>query len=118
MNGLDFPRVGVLPSGQLDAITDVGDIRVGHCTLDEGNVHTGVTVVLPNDDPLMQKPLAASCIFNGFGKSVGLMQMSRNAAGVDQHIFRRGNRHGADPCGGVRASGSRPGVVDGQPAGS
>ena len=23
MNGLDFPRVGVLPSGQLDAITDV-----------------------------------------------------------------------------------------------
>ena len=47
MNGLDFPRVGVLPSGQLDAITDVGDIRVGHCTLDEGNVHTGVTVVLP-----------------------------------------------------------------------
>ena len=45
MDGLDFPRVGVLPSGQLDAITDVGDIRVGHCTLDEGNVHTGVTVV-------------------------------------------------------------------------
>ena len=108
MDGLDFPRVGVLPSGQLDAITDVGDIRVGHCTLDEGNVHTGVTVVLPNDDPLRQKPLAASRIFNGFG----------NAAGVDQHIFRGGNRHGADPCGGVRASGSRPGVVDGQPAGS
>ena len=76
MDGLDFPRVGFLPSGQLDAITDVGDIRVGHCTLDEGNVHTGVTVVLPNDDPFMQKPLAASCIFNGFGKSVGLMQMA------------------------------------------
>ena len=49
MNGLDFPRIGVLPSGPLDAITDVGDVRVGHCTLDEGNVHTGVTVVLPND---------------------------------------------------------------------
>ena len=76
MNGLDFPRIGVLPSGPLDAITDVGDVRVGHCTLDEGNVHTGVTVVLPNDDPLMQKPLAASCVFNGFGKSVGLMQMA------------------------------------------
>ena len=76
MNGLDFPRIGVLPSGPLDAITDVGDVRVGHCSLDEGNVHTGVTVVLPNDDPLMQKPLAASCVFNGFGKSVGLMQMA------------------------------------------
>ena len=76
MNGLDFPRVGVLPSGPLDAITDVGDVRVGHCTLDEGDVHTGVTVVLPNDDPLMRKPLAACRIFNGFGKSVGLMQMA------------------------------------------
>ena len=50
MNGLDFPRVGVLPSGPLDAITDVGDVRVGHCTLDEGDVHTGVTVVLPNGE--------------------------------------------------------------------
>lgn len=97
MDGLDFPRVGVLPSGQLDAITDVGDIRVGHCTLDEGNVHTGVTVVLPNDDPLMQKPLAASCVFNGFGKSVGLMQMAEvgcleTPLALTQHIFRGGNR--------------------------
>lgn len=76
MNGSDFPRVGVLPSGPLDAITDVGDVRVGHCTLDEGNIHTGVTVIIPNDDPLMRKPLAASSVFNGFGKSVGLMQMT------------------------------------------
>ena len=56
MNGLDFPRVGFLPSGQLDAITDVGDIRVGHCTLDEGNVHTGVTVVLPNASKAFHPP--------------------------------------------------------------
>lgn len=71
-----FPRVGTLPSGPLDAITDVGAIRVGHCTLDRGDVHTGVTVVIPNDDPLLKKPLAASCVFNGFGKSVGLMQLN------------------------------------------
>lgn len=102
MDGLDFPRVGVLPSGQLDAITDVGDIRVGHCTLDEGNVHTGVTVVLPNDDPLMQKPLAAQLYIQRFRQKCrpdadGGARLSRNAAGVDQHIFRGGNRHGADP---------------------
>ena len=72
----DFPRVGVLPSGPLDAISDVGDIRVGHCTLDAGDSHTGVTVLLPNADPLLRKPLAASCVFNGFGKSVGLMQVN------------------------------------------
>ena len=116
MDGLDFPRVGFLPSGQLDAITDVGDIRVGHCTLDEGNVHTGVTVVLPNDDPFMQKPLAASCIFNGFGKSVGLMQMAE--LGCLETPLALTNTFCADPCGSIRASGSRPGVVDGQPAGS
>lgn len=29
MNGLDFPRVGVLPSGPLDAITDVATSASG-----------------------------------------------------------------------------------------
>lgn len=72
----DFPRVGVLPSGPLDAITDVGEVRVGHCTVDEGDVHTGVTVIVPNADPLLRRPLAARCVFNGFGKSVGLMQLA------------------------------------------
>ena len=76
MQDCEFPRVGTLPSGPLDAITDVGAIRVGHCTLDDGDVHTGVTAVLPNADPLLCRPLAASCVFNGFGKSVGLMQLT------------------------------------------
>ena len=76
MTAVDFPRVGVLPSGPLDAITDVGEIRVGHCTLDAGDIHTGVTVIVPNADPLLSKPLAAQCVFNGFGKSVGLLQIA------------------------------------------
>ena len=54
-----FPRVGSLPSGPLDAITDVGEVRVGHCTLDAGAIQTGVTAILPNADPLLRKPLAA-----------------------------------------------------------
>ncbi len=76
MSECAFPRVGTLPSGPLDAITDVGSVRVGHCTVDRGAIHTGVTVVIPNEDPLLRKPLAASCVFNGFGKSVGLMQLT------------------------------------------
>ena len=71
-----FPRVGSLPSGPLDAITDVGEVRVGHCTLDAGAIQTGVTAILPNADPLLRKPLAACRVFNGFGKSVGLMQVA------------------------------------------
>ena len=76
MKQRDFPRVGILPSGPQDAITDVGEIRVGHCTLSDGPIQTGVTVVVPNDDPLLKRPLAATVVFNGFGKSMGLMQIA------------------------------------------
>ncbi|WP_200899085.1 P1 family peptidase, partial [Cupriavidus pauculus] len=38
------PRVGSLPSGARDAITDVPGVTVGHCTLAEGACQTGVTV--------------------------------------------------------------------------
>ena len=76
MKELDFPRVGVLPSGPLDAITDVCGVRVGHCTLNEGSIQTGVTVVVPNEDPFACRPIAASAVFNGFGKSTGLMQIA------------------------------------------
>ena len=39
---------GVLPTGPLNAITDVAGVRVGHATLVEGDaIRTGVTVILP-----------------------------------------------------------------------
>ena len=70
------PRVGRLPSGPRDAISDVGDVRVGHLTLDRGAVQTGVTVVVAHDgDPFVAKVPAASVVLNGFGKSVGLIQV-------------------------------------------
>ena len=74
--GLD---IGVLPSGPLDAITDVGGIRVGSVTLIEGDgplrrghgpVRTGVTVVVPHDG---FEPLFAGCHrLNGNGELTGL----------------------------------------------
>ncbi len=69
------PRIGSLPSGPRDSLTDVAGLRVGHHTLDDGPVQTGVTVVVPPDDPYLRKPLAACCVLNGFGKSVGLVQL-------------------------------------------
>lgn len=70
------PRIGNLPSGPRDTISDVGEIRVGHVTLDLGSIQTGVTVVVPHaGDPFADKIPAAVAVINGFGKSVGLIQV-------------------------------------------
>ncbi|MDR2112705.1 MAG: P1 family peptidase [Candidatus Accumulibacter sp.] len=70
------PRAGLLPSASRDAISDVGEVRVGHVTLDRGGVQTGVTVVAPHaGDPFTDKVPAAAAVINGFGKSAGLIQI-------------------------------------------
>lgn len=70
------PRIGVLRSGARDSIADVAGVRVGHCTLDQGEVQTGVTAILPHgDDLFMQKVPAGVAVINGFGKSIGLIQV-------------------------------------------
>ena len=68
--------VGTLPHGPRNLISDVPGVRVGHATVDEGECHTGVTVVLPpQENPYLQKLTAASCVFNGYGKTLGLVQV-------------------------------------------
>src|SRR5512140_3068581 len=70
------PRIGSLPSGARDAITDVAGVTVGHCTLADGEVQTGVTVLRPHAGNLfLDRVPAAAVVLNGFGKSVGLMQV-------------------------------------------
>ena len=70
------PRIGRLPSGPRDLISDVAGVTVGHCTLAAGAVQTGVTVVRPHaGDPYRDRVPAAAVVVNGFGKSVGLMQL-------------------------------------------
>ena len=69
-------RVGHLSTGLLDLITDVPGVTVGHHTLDEGALQTGVTVVrVHSGSHYLQKVPAAATVLNGFGKSVGLMQL-------------------------------------------
>jgi len=70
------PRIGTLTSGACDAITDVAGVAVGHTTLSEGDVQTGVTVVRPHPgDPYLNRVPAGVAVINGFGKSVGLVQV-------------------------------------------
>jgi D-aminopeptidase len=72
----DAPHVGALAAGPLGTIADVAGVTVGHCTLDEGAVQTGVTVVRPHDgDVYRRKVPAAASVINGFGKSIGLVQV-------------------------------------------
>lgn len=76
--------VGKLPTGQKNCLTDVEGVRVGHVTLDypletgEGEyVCTGVTAILPHGGSLFrEKVTAASYVFNGFGKTTGLVQVN------------------------------------------
>ena len=68
---------GSLPPGRRNTIADVPGVLVGHATIFEDDACTGVTAVLPHDGDLFQdKPLAAVQVLNGFGKSVGLIQVS------------------------------------------
>ena len=68
---------GVLPTGELNAITDVDGVMVGHYTLVEGeNIRTGATAILPHGGNLYQdKVPAAAVIGNGFGKMMGYSQI-------------------------------------------
>ena len=70
------PIVGQLPAGPRNAITDVAGVTVGHCTLADGACQTGVTVIRPHaGNVYTDKVPAAATVFNGFGKSIGLVQV-------------------------------------------
>src|ERR1700744_1501239 len=66
-------KIGVLPAGPLDAITDVAGVKVGHTTIIRGdNIRTGVTAVLPHDGNLFREKVPAGVfIGNGYGKLTG-----------------------------------------------
>lgn len=72
-----LPVVGLLPAGPRNAITDVAGLRLGHCTVADGDLQTGVTVLIPPlDNPFMHKLPAGLAVINGFGKSAGLVQLA------------------------------------------
>jgi D-aminopeptidase len=73
---MDRPRIGALPPGARNTIADVPGVTVGHATLSDGPVQTGVTILrLHGGDHFRDKLAAASVVLNGFGKSIGLVQV-------------------------------------------
>ncbi len=70
-------KVGVLPTGPLDAITDVTGVEVGQTTIVRGdNIRTGVTAVLPHSGNLYREKVPGGIfVGNGFGKLAGSTQV-------------------------------------------
>src|SRR5690606_13261266 len=69
--------IGILPTGQHNAITDVSGVKVGHTTLIQGaDIRTGVTAILPYTGNIFQEKVpAAVYVGNGFGKMLGISQI-------------------------------------------
>jgi D-aminopeptidase len=64
-------EIGTLPTGEFNAITDVGGLRVGHATI--ADHCTGVTAIVPDTlDSLFHRPMAAgTAVLNGAGELTG-----------------------------------------------
>lgn len=78
--GIDLNKysinIGKMKKGARNAITDVKGVKVGHVTLKEGDARTGVTAILPHSGNLFkEKVVAATYVINGFGKSIGTVQI-------------------------------------------
>jgi len=71
-------KVGILPTGTLDAITDVAGVQVGHTTIIRGDdIRTGVTAILPHPGNLFrEKVTGAVFVGNAFGKLAGSTQVN------------------------------------------
>src|ERR1043166_1989163 len=70
-------RVGIVPTGQFNAITDVPGVEVGQTTIISGdNIRTGVTAILPHSGNLFREKVpGAIFVGNGFGKLAGFTQV-------------------------------------------
>ncbi len=71
-------KLGILPSGLLDAITDVAGVEVGHTTIIRGDdVRTGVTAILPHPGNIFREKVPGAIFFgNAFGKLAGSTQVN------------------------------------------
>jgi D-aminopeptidase len=74
-------RIGRVRTGQHNAITDVGGVHVGHCTVSYGSPddppgrgpsRTGVTAIWPHRDDIVRNPVAAGFFaLSGTGEMTG-----------------------------------------------
>ncbi|MGC4376456.1 P1 family peptidase [Fictibacillus sp. Mic-4] len=70
-------EIGNLETGHYNSITDIKGVTVGHVTLSGQNRQTGVTAIIPHQGNLFkEKLIAASHVINGFGKTIGTIQIN------------------------------------------
>ena len=76
-------RLGWLPTGKQNSITDVAGVRVGHTTLsrdpdDQGRaMRTGVTAVWPHAGVPWREPVyAGTAVLNGWGEMIGITALN------------------------------------------
>lgn len=71
-------RIGILPMGEQNSITDVAGVTVGQTTIVKGdNIRTGVTAILPHSGNLFKEKVpGAVFVGNGFGKLAGSTQVN------------------------------------------
>ena len=63
-------------SGKLNKITDVKGIKVASVTIQDNEINTGVTAILPHEGNIFRsKVVAGASVLNGFGKSLGIVQL-------------------------------------------
>lgn len=68
--------VGELSSGLLNHLCDVPGVLVGHYTINQDPIHTGITAILPHGGNCFEeKVIASAYAMNGYGKSIGLLQI-------------------------------------------
>ena len=71
-------RIGSLPTGTHNAITDVAGVKVGHATLNEGDsIRTGVTAVIPSDDIWTARLFGAAHTIHGNGEATGIARINQ-----------------------------------------
>ena len=77
--------IGVLQPGPLNAITDITGVRVGHCTVWEGEspgqhgpgpARTGVTAIVPPGDYFGERLYAGCSVLNGCGEIIGITNLN------------------------------------------
>lgn len=71
--------------GRRNLISDVAGIKVGHVTLAEGEIQTGLTAVQLDKDIFRCKMPAACHVINGFGKTAGLVQVEELGS-LESHL--------------------------------
>src|SRR6476646_8673382 len=76
--------IGRYPTGPLNALTDIGGVKVGHTTLvsgegkldrGKGPVRTGVSCVMPTEDVYRERLIGGTFVLNGAGELAGLTQV-------------------------------------------